>query len=123
MTARPARSASTACWLRRVSSRARAEALGHVVERGHEEPELVARGQRQLGVVVALGDRAGAGDQILHRLDQALRGEERAVNGRDQRHQHDEGQNQHEGRLERLPQLHEVRVLRVGALHRVGQLR
>ena len=77
------------------------EALGHVVEGGHQETELIARRQRQLGVVVALRHRAGAGDEVLHRLDQPLRGEERAVHRRDQRHQHDERQDQHEGGLER----------------------
>ena len=99
-----------------------AEPLGHVVEGGDEESELVARGQRKLRVVVAFGHRAGAGDQVLHRLHQTLRREESAVDRRDQRHQHDEGQDQHEGRFERPPQLHQVRILRVGALHGIGEL-
>ncbi len=98
------------------------QTLGHVVERGHQKAELVARRQRQLRVVVALGHRAGAGDQVLDRLHQALRRKERAVNRRDQRHQHDKGQNQHEGRFERLSQLHQVRILGIGALHGVGEL-
>ena len=49
------------------------QALGHVVERMHQEAHLVARGQRQPRAEVALADRARAGDQVLHRPRQPLR--------------------------------------------------
>ena len=123
ITARFARSLSTACWLaRRFLARAR-EPLRHVVERVHEKAHLVARRERHARVEVAVGDRARAGDEILNRQHEALRREERAVDGRQQRHQQHECQQQPERDLERLAQVGEFAVLRVGALHGVGELR
>ena len=98
------------------------QALRHVVEGRDEKTQLIARGQRQLGVVIAFRNGSRSSDEVLHGLHQALGREERAVDRGDQRHQHDEGQNQHEGRLERPAQLHEIRILSVRALHRVGEL-
>jgi len=64
-----------------------AQPLGHVVERMHQETHLVVRGERQSRVEVALRDGAGAFHEVLDRLDEALRGEDRAVPGGQQRQQ------------------------------------
>ena len=72
------------------------QALGHVVEGVHQEAHLVARGQRQARAEIALADRARARDQILHRPHQALRGEDGAVDGREHRQQHHQGERQAE---------------------------
>ncbi len=73
-------------------------------------------------VVVALGHGPGAGNQILHRLHQALRRKEGAVDRGYHRHQHHETQDQHECGLEGPAQLHQIGVLSVGALHGIRQL-
>ena len=121
ITARLARSVSAACCARRWSSRARAQALGHVVERMHEEAHLVVRGQRQARVEIALRDRARALHQVLDRLHEPLRREDRAVQGRQQRQQQHQGQRQDEAGLERLAQVVDLAELLVGRLHGVGQ--
>jgi len=103
------------CW----SSRATTQALGHVVEGVHEEAHLVVRGERQPRVEVALGDGARALHEVLDRLDETLRGEDRAVPGGEQRQQQHHRQRQDEARLERLAQVVLLAELLVGGLHGV----
>ena len=78
-------------------------------------------GQRQARVEVALRDRARALDQVLDRLHQPLRGEDRAVPGGEQREQQHHGERQDEARLERPAQIVLLAVLLVGGLHGVGE--
>jgi hypothetical protein len=56
-----------------------AQPLGHVVERMHQEAHLVARRQRQARAEVALADRAGTRDQVLHRSRELLGGVDSAI--------------------------------------------
>ena len=88
---------------RRFFARA-AQALGHVVERMHEEAHLVARRQRQARAEIALADGARAGDEILHGTREPLRREDRAVDGREHREQQHESQREPEAVLQRLAQ-------------------
>jgi hypothetical protein len=97
------------------------QALGHVVEGVHQEPHLVARGQRQARPEVALADRARALDEVLHRTHQALRGVDRAVDGRQHGEQQHQREREPEAGLQGLAQGGQVAVLVVGALHRFRQ--
>ncbi len=99
------------------------ELLGHVVERGDEEADLVVRRAQQARVEVAFRDRARARDEVLHRAHEALGKVQRAVHGSEQRHQQHERERQHERRLQRLAQVGELPVLLVGGLHRRREVR
>ena len=98
-----------------------AQPLGHVVERVHQEAHLVVRGERQARVEVALRDRARALHQVLDRLHEFLRGEDRAVPRRQQRQQQYDREREDEARLEGSAQVVLLAELLVGGLQGVGQ--
>ena len=74
------------------------EPLRHVVERMHEEADLVARRRRHARREIAARDGSRALHQQLDRRDEAAREEERAIDGREQRDQQHEAQRQREAR-------------------------
>src|SRR5206468_11742163 len=98
-----------------------AQPLRHVVEGVQQKSHLIARGQRQAGAKIALADRAGALDEVLDGAHQALRGEDRAVDGREHREQQHEGEREAEAVLERLAPRREIPILMVGVLYRVRE--
>jgi len=72
---------------------------------------------------VAARHRARARHQVLHRLEQHLRGEDRAVDRAEQRHQQHERERDAEAVLERLAQGLDVRVGRARPVDGLGELR
>ena len=98
-----------------------AQPLGHVVEGMDEEAHLIVRRERQSRVEVALGHRPGSLHEVLDRLHQLLRGEDRPVPGREQRQQQHDRERQDEAGLERRAQVVLLAELLVGCLHGVRE--
>ncbi len=97
------------------------ESLRHVVERVHEEADLVARGCRHARGKVAPRHRARALHQKLNRHDEPPREEKGAVDGREQRDQQNQAQSQRERVLQRRAQERALAELVVALEHVVRE--
>ena len=97
------------------------EPLRHVVERMHEEPDLVAGRRRHARGEVSARDGSRALHQQLNRRYEPPREKKRAVDGSQQRDQQHEAQRQRESGLQRRAQIRQLRDLVVTALNRVRE--